>query len=78
MDAAGEDGGKKYTFKIRRGIEFHDGTPLTAHDVVATFKKIIFPPEGIPSSRKTFFKMVESVSAPVSYTHLTLPTKRIV
>ncbi|MGA0159420.1 MAG: ABC transporter substrate-binding protein, partial [bacterium] len=36
VDPAGEDGGKKYTFKIRRGIEFHDGTPLNAHDVVAT------------------------------------------
>ena len=68
VDPAGEDGGKKYTFKIRRGIEFHDGTPLTAHDVVATYNKIIFPPEGVPSSRKAFFKMVESVSAPDDYT----------
>ncbi|MGA0295185.1 MAG: ABC transporter substrate-binding protein, partial [bacterium] len=50
------------------GIEFHDGTPLNAHDVVATYKKIIFPPEGTPSSRKSFFKMVESVSAPDDYT----------
>ena len=63
MDPAGEDGGKKYTFKIRRGIEFHDGTPLTAHDVVATYNKIIFPPEGVPA-QKSFLQMVESVSAP--------------
>jgi len=60
----GEDGFTKYTFKIRTGVKFHDGTPLTAADIVATYKKIIFPPEGIPSARKAFFKMVESVSAP--------------
>ncbi len=60
----GEDGGKTYTFKIRKGVKFHDGTPLTAHDIVATYNKIIFPPQGMASSRKAFFKMVESVSAP--------------
>ncbi|GAB4230063.1 MAG: hypothetical protein Kow0032_11710 [Methyloligellaceae bacterium] len=60
----GEDGGTKYTFKIRKGVKFHDGTPLTAQDVAATFNKIIFPPKGIASSRKAFFKMVESVTAP--------------
>lgn len=60
----GEEGGTKFTFKIRSGIKFHDGTPMTAQDVVATYKKIIFPPEGVPSSRKAYFKMVESVEAP--------------
>src|SRR6516165_12327837 len=29
------DSGKTYTFKIREGVKFHDGTPLTAYDVVA-------------------------------------------
>src|SRR5687768_17168346 len=36
------DGGKSYTFKIRKNVKFHSGEPLTAHDVVATYKKIIF------------------------------------
>ncbi len=62
------DGGKTYTFKIQKGVKFHDGTPLTAHDVVATFKKIIFPPKGIASARKAFFKMVESVEATDDFT----------
>ncbi|MGI9387056.1 MAG: ABC transporter substrate-binding protein, partial [Methyloligellaceae bacterium] len=48
----GEDGFKKYVFKIRDDVKFHDGTPLTADDVVATYKKIIFPPENIASARK--------------------------
>lgn len=60
----GEDGGTKFVFKIRQGVKFHDGTPLTAADIKATYDKIIFPPEGVPSARKAFFKMVESVDAP--------------
>ncbi|MFC1666011.1 ABC transporter substrate-binding protein, partial [Pseudomonadota bacterium] len=62
------DDGKTYTFKIRKGVKFHDGTPLTSADVVATYNKIIFPAKGVPSSRKTFFRMVESVSAPDDFT----------
>jgi len=61
---AATDGGKTYTFKIRKGVKFHDGTPLSSADIVATFKKIIFPADTVPSSRKAFFRMVESVSAP--------------
>ena len=58
------DGGKTYTFKIKQGIKFSDGSPVTAHDVVATYKKIIFPPKGVGSPRKAFYVMVDSVSAP--------------
>ena len=58
------DGGKTYTFKIRTGVEFHDGTKLTAHDVVATFQKIIFPPAGVRSIRKAYFLSVASITAP--------------
>lgn len=58
------DDGKTYTFKIRTDVKFHDGTPLTAKDVEATFQRIIFPPEGISSARKAQLAMVESVTAP--------------
>lgn len=62
------DDGKTFTFKIRKGVKFHDGTPLTAHDIVATFKKIISPPAGIGSARKSFYAMVDSVSASDDHT----------
>jgi len=58
------DGGKTYTFKIKKGVKFHDGQVMTAHDVVATYNKIAFPPEGVASVRKAFFKMLDSVTAP--------------
>ena len=58
------DGGKTYTFKIRPGVKFHDGTPLTAEDVAATFQAIVFPPEGVLSARVANFLMVDKVEAP--------------
>ena len=62
------NGGKRFTFKIRQGVKFHDGSALTAHDVVATYRKIIFPGEGVPSARKAFYVMVDKVTAPDDHT----------
>ncbi|MEE9153697.1 MAG: ABC transporter substrate-binding protein, partial [candidate division NC10 bacterium] len=56
--------GKTYTFKIRKGIKFHDGSTLTARDVKATYDKIISPPPGVVSVRKGSYVMVKSVEAP--------------
>src|SRR5262245_3841021 len=56
------DGGKTFAFKIRKGVKFHDGTPLTASDVHTSFQRIVFPPQGISSARKEQFGMVESVT----------------
>ena len=58
------DDGKTYTFKIRQGVKFHDGTPLTASDVAATWQKIIHPPEGVTSARESYYIMVDKVEAP--------------
>jgi len=33
--------GRTYTFKIRRGIKFHDGTELTADDVVFSMQRML-------------------------------------
>src|SRR6516165_10355266 len=33
--------GLRYTFKLRRGIKFHDGTELTARDVVYSLERIL-------------------------------------
>src|SRR5229473_1609037 len=56
--------GDTYTFKIREGVKFHDGSPLTAADVASSWRRIIFPPEGILSARKSHFMMVDRVEDP--------------
>src|SRR5215510_11006178 len=56
--------GLTYTFKLRQGIRFHDGSPLTSADVKATYDKIIFPPQGVLSIRKNAYTAVERVEAP--------------
>jgi peptide/nickel transport system substrate-binding protein len=58
------DNGKTYTFKIREGVKFHDGTPLTAADVAASWDEIIHPPKGVLSPRESWYQMVDTVTAP--------------
>ena len=56
--------GLVYTFKIRSGVKFHDGSDLTSKDIKASYDKIIFPPDGMKSSRKTSYQAVQVVEAP--------------
>jgi peptide/nickel transport system substrate-binding protein len=60
--------GLTYTFKIRRGVKFHDGSLLTARDVKVTYDKILNPPPGITSPRKGEYGMVEALEAPDAHT----------
>ena len=58
------EGGATYTFTIRQGVKFHDGAPLTADDVAASWNKIVFPPEGVISTRGAgYAAMIEKIEA---------------
>src|SRR6266508_1536732 len=56
--------GLAYTFKLRSGVKFHDGSTLTSRDVKASYDKIITPPEGVVSPRKASYGAVDKVEAP--------------
>ena len=58
------DGGKAWTFTIRDSVKWHDGSPLTARDVAATWQALIHPPQGVLSAREAYYRMINSVDAP--------------
>jgi peptide/nickel transport system substrate-binding protein len=51
-------GARSWTFNIRRNVKFHDGTPLTADDVVATFKRLLTKDSQALSSYKGVIRSV--------------------
>ena len=57
------DDGMTWTFHLRRGVKWHDGEPLTAHDVDFTFNRIIYNHDIPASSRPAFhFRFLDEES----------------
>jgi peptide/nickel transport system substrate-binding protein len=55
---------KTYSFKLRRGVKFHDGSEMTSKDVKASYDKILKPPAGVKSLRAAAYGSVESIETP--------------
>jgi len=58
------DGGRTYAFPIRGDVRFHDGSPLTAYDVAASWNEIVFPPDGVISAQRGYYAgIVDKIEA---------------
>ncbi|MCI2394315.1 ABC transporter substrate-binding protein [Aliiroseovarius sediminis] len=56
------DDGLTYTFKLREGVTFHDGTPMDAEDVIFTLDRA--RAEDSTNAQKALFQDIETVTAP--------------
>jgi len=57
--------GLRYTFRLHEGVKFHDGSLLTATDVEASYRRMIFPESyapGLINPRKTVFEGVKEIN----------------
>ena len=57
------DGGRTWTFRLRQGITFHDGAPLTAQDVIFSFYAYKQSRSYAPVFHR-YFQNLDTVSAP--------------
>ena len=53
--------GTVFTFKIRKGVKYHDGSEVTPQDIVFNTGRIKTPPKGVRSNMEQFVRPVKSV-----------------
>ena len=62
------DNGLDYTFYLREGVKFHDGSDFDAEDAVASFNRHIFPQEALVSGAGGNFGSVTEINQLDQYT----------
>ena len=60
--------GLTITFKIRKGVKFHDGSTLTSADIKASYDRIRDPQGGAKSLRKAAYADIASIDTPDAQT----------
>lgn len=60
------DDGLEYTFNLRKGVKFHNGTELTAEDVAYTYRRILNPDYG--SGLRAKIKAIDTIEVVDNYT----------
>ena len=58
--------GRRITFHLRRGVQWADGAPLTARDVVFTYRAIMNPNNALPE--RYGYDKIAAIAAPGDYT----------
>jgi peptide/nickel transport system substrate-binding protein len=56
--------GLTYTFRLRKGVRFHDGSTLTSEDVRATYERLRNPPPGVRSIRQASYADIAAIETP--------------
>lgn len=57
-----DETGQRWTVELRQGVTFHNGQPMTADDVVATFQRLVDPDTGSSAVATFDFLSVDGVS----------------
>ncbi len=60
--------GLTYTFKLRKGVKFHDGSDFTSADIKATYERIVRPPQGVVSVRQALHSAIKDIETPDAHT----------
>ncbi|MFZ0063879.1 MAG: BREX system ATP-binding domain-containing protein [Pyrinomonadaceae bacterium] len=69
-----EQGGKRYRFRLRDDVRFHDGRKLTARDVRYSFERLLLMPE---STGRFFYSSIRGAKALLNRERLDLAGFRI-
>ena len=56
--------GLTYTFKLKKGVKFHDGSTLSSEDIKATYERIRKPPPGVLSLREEGYADITTIDTP--------------
>lgn len=62
------DEGRTWTFHLKQGVKFHDGSDFDANDVVYTYKRLIDPALASPAAAVLSFLTPEGISAVDAHT----------
>ncbi len=60
--------GLTYTFKLKQGVKFHDGTPFVAGDIKQSLQRQITPPKGLVPPRQDQLKVIKTMETPDDFT----------
>ncbi len=56
--------GLTYTFKLKKGVKFHDGSTFSSEDIKATYDRLRNPPAGVLSIRQASYADIASIETP--------------